>query len=46
MCTRAPIVQNVTVTSPGLIYAFSVSTMTPTQVTIAGQVVNTTIADQ
>lgn len=46
MCTRAPVVQNVTVTSPGPIYAFNVSAMTLTNVTIAGQVVNTTITDK
>ncbi len=28
--TRAPVVQNGAVTWPGLIYAFSVSAMTPT----------------
>jgi len=44
--TRAPVVQNVTVTTPELIYTFNVSAMTPTQATIAGQVVNTTIADK
>ena len=35
-----------TVTSPGPIYAFNVSAMTLTNVTIAGQVVNTTINDK
>ncbi len=44
--TRAPVVQNVTVTSPGPIYAFNVSAMTLTQVTTVGQVVNTTVTDK
>lgn len=38
--------QNVTVTSPGPIYAFNVSAMTLTQVTTVGQVVNTTVTDK
>ncbi|WP_175959924.1 glycoside hydrolase family 28 protein [Burkholderia pyrrocinia] len=35
-----------TVTSPGPIYAFNVSALTLTDVTIAGQIVNTTITDK
>nr|WP_321789777.1 hypothetical protein [Burkholderia pyrrocinia] len=36
----------VAITSPGPIYAFNVSAMTLTNVTIAGQAVNTTITDK
>ena len=35
-----------TVTSPGPIYAFNVNAMALTNVTIAGQVVDTTITDK
>jgi len=35
-----------TVTSPGPIHAFTVSAMTLTNVTIAGQIVDTTICDK
>jgi hypothetical protein len=35
-----------TVTSPGPIYAFNVSAMTLANVTIAGQVVDTSITDR